>query len=46
MPNNLKHFAIHADDVDRARKFYQEVMEWRFTLLGPARLFSDQDGNR
>ncbi|CAN5480291.1 hypothetical protein BH20ACI3_BH20ACI3_02350 [soil metagenome] len=31
MPNNLKHFAVHADDLDRARSFYTKALGWRFT---------------
>ncbi|MEQ1653126.1 MAG: hypothetical protein ABL897_11610, partial [Hyphomicrobium sp.] len=35
MPNKLAHFAIEADDVDRARKFYETVFQWQFTPWGP-----------
>jgi len=35
MPNNLASFAIHVDDVDRARSFYQEVFDWKFEPWGP-----------
>jgi uncharacterized protein len=35
MPNNLRHFAITADDVDRARTFYEAVFGWRFEAWGP-----------
>ncbi|HKV05348.1 MAG TPA: VOC family protein [Candidatus Acidoferrales bacterium] len=30
MTNQLSHFAIHADDLDRARKFYGGVFGWTF----------------
>jgi predicted enzyme related to lactoylglutathione lyase len=30
MPNQLAHFAIHADDLDCARKFYSGVFGWKF----------------
>ena len=30
MPNQLAHFAIHADYLDRARKFYGGVFGWTF----------------
>jgi predicted enzyme related to lactoylglutathione lyase len=30
MTNQLAHFAIHADDLDRARKFYGGVFGWTF----------------
>ncbi|MEL6246167.1 MAG: VOC family protein [Pseudomonadota bacterium] len=35
MPNKLAHFAIEADDVERARSFYEAVFGWRFTPWGP-----------
>lgn len=35
MPNNLAAFAIHADDVQRARRFYEAVLGWRFEPWGP-----------
>jgi predicted enzyme related to lactoylglutathione lyase len=35
MPNRLAHFAIEADDVDRARRFYEQVFEWSFEPWGP-----------
>jgi hypothetical protein len=31
----LQHFAINADDVDRARKFYGKVFGWSFSSWGP-----------
>jgi predicted enzyme related to lactoylglutathione lyase len=35
MPNNLASFAIHVDDVDRARAFYEAVFDWVFEPWGP-----------
>lgn len=35
MANHLRHFAIHADDVERARRFYQAVFGWSFRAWGP-----------
>jgi uncharacterized protein len=35
MPNNLAAFAIHADDVQRARRFYEGVFGWKFEPWGP-----------
>jgi uncharacterized protein len=35
MPNNVSHFAINADDLKRARKFYENVFGWRFEAWGP-----------
>jgi predicted enzyme related to lactoylglutathione lyase len=35
MPNDLAHFAIHADDCPRAKQFYQAVFGWSFEPWGP-----------
>jgi predicted enzyme related to lactoylglutathione lyase len=35
MPNNLAAFAIHANDVGRARRFYEAVFGWKFEPWGP-----------
>ena len=35
MPANLAAFAIHVDDVDRARAFYEAVFGWEFEPWGP-----------
>ena len=35
MTNNIGHFAIEADDLKRARKFYEQVFGWQFTPWGP-----------
>jgi predicted enzyme related to lactoylglutathione lyase len=37
MPNQLAHFAIHADDLERARKFYGSVFGWKFRGHGGPR---------
>lgn len=34
MPN-IQHFAINADDVTRARRFYDRVFGWTFSAWGP-----------
>lgn len=34
MKNKLTHFAIHIDDMDRAKKFYEGVFEWGFNSYG------------
>jgi len=39
MPHNVVHFAIHADDLDRARRFYTAVFGWRFEAWGPPGFF-------
>jgi len=33
--NNIAHFDISADDVERARWFYERVFGWRFEPWGP-----------
>ncbi|MBI1210193.1 MAG: VOC family protein [Alphaproteobacteria bacterium] len=35
MPNNIAAFAIHADNVGRAREFYEAVFGWQFEPWGP-----------
>jgi uncharacterized protein len=35
MPANLAAFAIHADNVSRARAFYEAVFGWQFEPWGP-----------
>ena len=31
----MTHFAIHIDDIERAKNFYGEVFEWGFASYGP-----------
>ena len=35
MPNDIAHFAIHADDCQRAKTFYEQAFGWRFEPWGP-----------
>jgi hypothetical protein len=35
MANHLAHFAINADDVPRAKRFYEKVFGWTFNAWGP-----------
>ena len=35
MANDIAHFAIHADDCQRAKKFYESVFGWKFEPWGP-----------
>jgi uncharacterized protein len=35
MKNKLTHFAIHIDDIERAKNFYGEVFDWGFASYGP-----------
>lgn len=44
MPNNLSHFDVHADDVDRARRFYEAVFGWQFHPWGPPGFWMIQTG--
>jgi predicted enzyme related to lactoylglutathione lyase len=39
MPNDLDFFAINADDVPRARKFYELVFGWSFEPWGPPNFY-------
>ena len=44
MPNNLSRFAINADDVPRARDFYQKVFGWTFEPWGPPNFYLIETG--
>ncbi|MCZ6834371.1 MAG: VOC family protein [Planctomycetota bacterium] len=44
MPNNIAHFAIHADDCERAKKFYERVFGWGFEPWGPPDFWRIQTG--
>ncbi len=35
MPNDIAHFAIHADDCERAKAFYEKAFGWSFEPWGP-----------
>src|SRR5256714_7897284 len=35
MTNTIAHFAINADDVPAARRFYETVFGWTFSAFGP-----------
>jgi predicted enzyme related to lactoylglutathione lyase len=35
MPATFRHFAINADDVPRAKRFYERVFGWTFDAWGP-----------
>jgi predicted enzyme related to lactoylglutathione lyase len=35
MPNDIAHFAIHADDCQRAKAFYEQAFGWTFEPWGP-----------
>lgn len=36
MPNTIMHFEIPADDVERARSFYQRIFGWKFEAFPSA----------
>ncbi len=39
MAANIRHFAIEADNVERARRFYERVFGWRFEAWGPPNFY-------
>ena len=43
-PSPVAHFAINADDVDRAKAFYSEVFGWEFTFGGWPEFFHIDTG--
>lgn len=43
MPATFRHFAINADDVPRARAFYEAVFGWSFTPWGPPGFYQVQN---
>jgi predicted enzyme related to lactoylglutathione lyase len=45
MANNLASFALHVDDIDRARAFYEAVFGWRFEPWGPPGFFLIHTGD-
>lgn len=45
MPNHFHTFAIHADDVPRAKKFYEKVFGWKLTAWGPPDFYLISTGN-
>ena len=47
MPNSVDFFAINADDVPRARTFYEAVFGWTFEPWGPPGFYLiETDGTR
>jgi uncharacterized protein len=43
MPN-VAHFAINADDVARAKRFYEKVFGWTFSAWGPPNFYQIKMG--
>ena len=44
MPNHIRHFAITADDVERARAFYEAAFGWRCSPYGPPNFYRIDTG--
>jgi uncharacterized protein len=44
MSSNLGFFAVHADDLPRAQRFYERVFGWKFQPWGPPGFFLIQTG--
>lgn len=44
MPNHVRHFAINADQVERARAFYEAVFDWHFEPWGPPEFYLIRTG--
>jgi predicted enzyme related to lactoylglutathione lyase len=40
----VRHFAINADNIERARAFYAQVFGWRFHAWGPPGFFMIETG--
>ena len=45
MSNEVRHFSINADDLQRARRFYERVFAWRFEPWGPPGFFMIATGD-
>lgn len=46
MTSNLASFAIHVDDVDRARAFYETIFGWVFEPWGPPGFYLIHTGDQ
>ena len=42
--NNVTHFAVQADDVERAKAFYTKVFGWEFETWGPPEFYLIRTG--
>jgi predicted enzyme related to lactoylglutathione lyase len=45
MPH-VAHFAINADDIPRARRFYEKVFGWKFNSWGPPNFYTIDTGEK
>jgi hypothetical protein len=43
--NNIAHFAVQADDVERARVFYETCFGWHFEAWGPPGFYRIHTGD-
>jgi predicted enzyme related to lactoylglutathione lyase len=46
MSNHLVFFAIHADDLSQAQRFYEKVFGWKFEQWGPPGFFLIATGDK
>jgi hypothetical protein len=46
MPAILRHFAINADNVQRAKAFYETVLGWTFNPWGPPGFYQVKNAGR
>lgn len=44
MTNDIRHFAVNADDLPRAKKFYEKIFGWKFEPWGPPGFFMTKAG--
>lgn len=43
MKNRLTHFAVYTDDIERAKKFYDQVFDWGFNSYGQSDFLQIKD---
>ena len=43
MRNRLTHFAVYTDDIERAKKFYDQVFDWGFNSYGQSDFLQIKD---
>jgi len=43
--SQVAHYSINADDVARARSFYEKVFSWKFEAYGPPDFFMVSEGS-
>jgi len=44
MPATIRHFSINADDVQRAKRFYEQVFGWTYRPWGPPDFYLAEGG--